>query len=97
MSEPTTEAGRRLVRIIAIGPLTRDMRAGYEEATAAIEAEARADLARRVEVRVRGWLSDAMWPRFGPGIGIGPFDAGRMAARASAEQVLDTVREETAR
>lgn len=38
---------------------------------------------------VIGWLSNPGWPEFGPGIGSGPLDPGRMAARAAAEQVLE--------
>lgn len=40
---------------------------------------------------VRGWLADPQWPQFGPGIGRGPLDPGRMAARAAVQQVLDVL------
>ena len=41
---------------------------------------------------VRGWLANPEWPIFGPGIiADGPFDAGRMAARAAAQQVIDAI------
>ena len=43
---------------------------------------------------IRGWLANPEWPMFGPGIGGGPANPGRMAARAAAAQCLDTVMEE---
>ena len=51
MSEPTTEAGRRLLFILQPD---RDIAPVLAEHIPAIEAEARADLARRIEARVAG-------------------------------------------
>lgn len=40
---------------------------------------------------VRGWLDNPEWPLFGPGIGRGPGDPGRVSARMAVEQVLDVL------
>jgi hypothetical protein len=37
------------------------------------------------------WLDNPNWPEFGPGIGRGPLDAGRMAARTTLKQVMNTI------
>jgi len=65
---------------------------GWSEAEA--YAKGRADALREAAERVRGWLSDQEWPHFGPAIGRGPFDPGRMAARAAAEQCLAILTEQ---
>jgi hypothetical protein len=41
--------------------------------------------------QIRKWLADPLWPQFGPGIGPGPLDPGRHAARAAATQCLDVL------
>jgi hypothetical protein len=45
---------------------------------------------------VRGWLANPNWPEFGPGIGRGPLDPGRVAARGAVEQVLVALAPEAA-
>lgn len=40
---------------------------------------------------VRGWLSNPDWPTFGPGIGPGPGDPGRMAARLAVSQAIEVI------
>ena len=44
---------------------------------------------------IRRWLEDPLWPQFGPGIGSGPLDPGRTAARAAAQQCLDVLGDST--
>lgn len=51
MGEPTTEAGKRLLALVNAQPPVGEV---LPEAIAAIEAEARADLAKRIEERLDG-------------------------------------------
>lgn len=86
--EPQTETGRALrdayLRENALGVLDNT---GITVRVLAIEAEAIAQERERLAAAV-GWLKDPLWPHFGPGIGPGPHDPGRVAARAAAQQVL---------
>jgi hypothetical protein len=82
MAEPTTEARAAFKR------------AELHRSHFCAECQAEAVAAERARIRmVSDWLNDPEWPRFGPGIGVGSLDPGRMAARAAVQQVLDALRE----
>ncbi len=87
MSEPTTEAGRRLLDDILDPELDAVMLAGIARAAIlAIEAEARADLAARIEARVAEM-----------GLRVRTAEGDEVGFPLNRQDVLDAIREEAAK